>query len=331
MFSFAVDARSGRARAGILQTPHGAFETPAFMPVGTAAAVKAVTGRDLREAGAQIILANTYHLMLRPGDALIAELGGLHGFTGWSGPYLTDSGGYQVFSLAKLRHLTEEGVRFQSHLDGSPHLLTPERSMEVQMNLGADIVMQALTKFPSGGGDVLMGSVTTRDPILHSKLKATHMRMGWGVGGNDAELVLRSLPSLDLRYAAQDESARRIARWLTGRPEVAQVLHPALQGSPGHEHWSQVCSRAAGLFSVVFDPRFSAPRVDTFLDSLRLFKLGYSWAGPLSLAVPYNLAALRSRPAWSGVLVRLSIGLEAVEDLIEDLEMALDRTFQAGD
>jgi queuine tRNA-ribosyltransferase len=141
MFSFAVDARSGRARAGTLATPHGTVDTPAFMPVGTAAAVKAVTRRDLAEAGAQIILANTYHLMLRPGDPLIAQLGGLHGFTGWTGPYLTDSGGYQVFSLAKLRRLTEEGVRFQSHLDGSAHLLTPERSMEVQMNLGADIAM----------------------------------------------------------------------------------------------------------------------------------------------------------------------------------------------
>ena len=141
MFSFTVDARSGRARAGTLVTPHGAVDTPAFMPVGTAAAVKAVTRRDLVEAGAQIVLANTYHLMLRPGDALVAELGGLHGFTGWTGPYLTDSGGYQVFSLAKLRRLTEEGVRFQSHLDGSAHLLTPERSMAVQMNLGADIAM----------------------------------------------------------------------------------------------------------------------------------------------------------------------------------------------
>jgi queuine tRNA-ribosyltransferase len=115
--------------------------TPAFMPVGTAAAVKAVTARDLREAGAQIILANTYHLMLRPGDALVAARGGLHGFTPWDGPFLTDSGGYQVFSLTALRKLTEEGVSFRSHLDGSAHLLSPERSMEIQRNLGADVVM----------------------------------------------------------------------------------------------------------------------------------------------------------------------------------------------
>jgi queuine tRNA-ribosyltransferase len=141
MFSFTLEARDGRARAGRLQTPHGTIETPVFMPVGTAGAVKAVTRRDLEELGAQIVLANTYHLMLRPGDALVAELGGLHGFTGWTRPFLTDSGGYQVFSLSGLRQLTEEGVRFRSHLDGSPHLLSPERSIEVQGNLGADIAM----------------------------------------------------------------------------------------------------------------------------------------------------------------------------------------------
>jgi queuine tRNA-ribosyltransferase len=140
-FSFTLEALDGRARAGRLQTPHGTIETPVFMPVGTAGAVKAVTRRDLEELGAQIVLANTYHLMLRPGDALVAELGGLHGFTGWTKPFLTDSGGYQVFSLTGLRQLTEEGVRFRSHLDGAPYLLSPERSIEVQRNLGADIAM----------------------------------------------------------------------------------------------------------------------------------------------------------------------------------------------
>jgi len=139
--SFEVVARDGRARAGLLKTPHGIVETPVFMPVGTAAAVKAVRARDLEEVGAQIVLANTYHLMLRPGDAVVRDLGGLHGFTGWKRPFLTDSGGYQVFSLKSLRRLDEQGVVFQSHLDGSTHELTPERSMEVQMNLGADVVM----------------------------------------------------------------------------------------------------------------------------------------------------------------------------------------------
>jgi queuine tRNA-ribosyltransferase len=141
MFSFEVRAESGAARAGLLDTPHGPVETPAFMPVGTAGVVKALTPRDLREVGAQIVLANTYHLMLRPGEDLVARLGGLPRFSGWHGPMLTDSGGYQVFSLSALRRLGEEGVEFQSHLDGSRHLLTPERSMEVQRSLGADIVM----------------------------------------------------------------------------------------------------------------------------------------------------------------------------------------------
>jgi queuine tRNA-ribosyltransferase len=141
MFSFTVEATCGRARAGRLQTPHGEVETPAFMPVGTAGAVKAMTVRDLRDAGARIILANTYHLMLRPGEDVVAELGGLHGFAGWDGPMLTDSGGYQVFSLSDLRTIDDDGVRFRSHLDGSPHLLTPERSIEVQMKLGADFIM----------------------------------------------------------------------------------------------------------------------------------------------------------------------------------------------
>ena len=141
MFSFELERTDGDARVGKLTTPHGAVETPAFMPVGTAGAVKAVTFRDVREAGAQIVLANTYHLMLRPGDELVASLGGLHRFSGWDGPILTDSGGYQVFSLAALRELSEDGVAFRSHLDGAACLLTPERSIQVQMNLGADVIM----------------------------------------------------------------------------------------------------------------------------------------------------------------------------------------------
>lgn len=196
--------------------------------------------------------------------------------------------------------------------------------------IGADVVMQALTKYPSGGGDVLMGSVTTRDHDLHLRLKATHMRMGWGVGANDAEVILRALPSLELRYAAQDASGRRLAHWLRARPEFAQVLHPALDGSPGHAHWKRMCSSAAGLFSAVLDERYSSEQVNAFLNGLRLFKLGYSWAGPLSLVVPYNLASLRGRAKWTGTLVRFSIGLEAPEDLIADLDAALARAFSAA-
>jgi cysteine-S-conjugate beta-lyase len=197
----------------------------------------------------------------------------------------------------------------------------------VGAGVGVDIAMQALTKYPSGGGDVLMGSVTTRDEALHVKLKATHMRMGWGVGAVDAELVLRSLPTLALRYAAHDQAARTLARWWAGRAEVTHVLHPALPGSPGHEHWQRLCTQAAGLFSVVFDARYSSRQVNAFVDALKLFRIGYSWAGPVSLVVPYELAAMRAKPAWPGTLVRFSVGLESVEDLVADLEAALATAF----
>src|SRR5579859_3188724 len=142
-FTFTIDAEcpDSWARAGTIQTPHGTIQTPIFMPVGTQASVKSVSPEELHKAGAQIILANTYHLMLRPGSALIAELGGLHSFMHWDGPILTDSGGFQVFSLGHLRKLSEEGAAFQSHLDGSPHLLTPENVMRIEAELGADIIL----------------------------------------------------------------------------------------------------------------------------------------------------------------------------------------------
>jgi queuine tRNA-ribosyltransferase len=132
---------TGRARLGRLVTPHGAIDTPQFMPVGTQATVKSLTPRDLRTAGAQVILGNTYHLSLRPGHERIARLGGLHRFMAWDGPILTDSGGFQVFSLAHLRRVDDDGVTFASHLDGSPHRITPERAMAIQAALGSDIAM----------------------------------------------------------------------------------------------------------------------------------------------------------------------------------------------
>jgi queuine tRNA-ribosyltransferase len=138
---FTVTHTDAAARRGVLTTAHGTIETPVFMPVGTQGAVKALTAQHLEEIGASIILGNTYHLMLRPGDDLIARRGGLHKFIGWDKPMLTDSGGYQVFSLAERRKINENGVEFRSHLDGTPHLLTPERAVDIQANLGADITM----------------------------------------------------------------------------------------------------------------------------------------------------------------------------------------------
>ncbi|MBL7664342.1 MAG: tRNA guanosine(34) transglycosylase Tgt [Bacteriovoracaceae bacterium] len=141
MSYFTLQAKSGEARAGLIQTENGVIETPIFMPVGTRGAVKAMTTEDLESLGAQIILANTYHMYLRPGHELVEQMGGLHGFTTWKKPFLTDSGGYQVFSLSDLNKVTEEGVTFRSHIDGSLHLLSPEKSMEIQRALGSDIVM----------------------------------------------------------------------------------------------------------------------------------------------------------------------------------------------
>lgn len=141
MKSFELQAQSGQARAGLIQTQHGAIETPIFMPVGTRASVKSLWQEELEELGAQIILGNTYHLFLRPGHDLIQTMGGLHAFMQWKKPILTDSGGFQVFSLSDLNKVTEEGVEFQSHIDGSRHMLSPEKSMEIQKALGSDIVM----------------------------------------------------------------------------------------------------------------------------------------------------------------------------------------------
>ncbi|MEA2880948.1 MAG: queuine tRNA-ribosyltransferase [Bradyrhizobium sp.] len=146
----------GEARTGRLTTPHGVVRTPAFMPVGTAGAMKGLHWREVRDAGAEIVLGNTYHLMLRPGAERIAALGGLQKFTGWNGPMLTDSGGFQVMSLAQLRKLTERAVTFRSHIDGSSHELTPERSIEIQRLLGSDIAMQLdeCVRLPAERGDI---------------------------------------------------------------------------------------------------------------------------------------------------------------------------------
>ncbi|CAN5201350.1 cystathionine beta-lyase [soil metagenome] len=192
--------------------------------------------------------------------------------------------------------------------------------------LGIDVSMNALTKYPSGGADVLMGSVCTRDLALHERINHAHEHLGYSVGQNDVELVLRGLPTTELRYRAQDTTTRALASWMQAQPAVAQVLHPALPGSPGHEHWLATSSAgAACLFSVIFKPEFGAAQVDVFVDALTLFGIGYSWAGPMSLAVPYDMRRSRNltRPYADGQLVRFAIGLEAEADLRADLAQAL--------
>jgi cysteine-S-conjugate beta-lyase len=199
--------------------------------------------------------------------------------------------------------------------------------------LGVDLTIHALTKYPSGGGDVLMGSIVTRNDDIARVLKLSHMRLGTGVGANDAEMVLRSLSSMPLRYRAQDTAARTLAAWCSVQPAFSQVLHPALSSAPGHAHWRQLCvtpqepeGLAAGIFSVVMDARFPAHAVDAFCDSLKLFKIGYSWGGPMSLVMPYNMASSRIRSTShlkQGRVVRFCIGLEDVHDLQTDISRAL--------
>ena len=186
-----------------------------------------------------------------------------------------------------------------------------------------DVVMQALTKYQSGGSDVLMGAVITRDKSIHQKIELAHMRLGMGVSADDVYLVLRGLSSMKLRFEAHDAGARVVANWLKYRDEIAHVLHPAFPECPGHEIWKRDFTGAAGLFSVIFNERYSEAQTDAFIDALQLFKIGYSWGGANSLCVPYRMQTMRQQWTQAGQLVRLNIGLEDPQDLIADLEQAL--------
>jgi queuine tRNA-ribosyltransferase len=194
-FSFRVLHTDGAARRGEMTTAHGLVQTPAFMPVGTRGAVKGMTPRDLREVGAEIILGNTYHLWLRPGDGLIARLGGLHRFTGWDGPILTDSGGFQAFSLGARRVITEDGIRFRSHLDGSEHVLTPERATEIQAQLGPDIAM-------------VLDECLAQPAPLSTVRESTERSARWARRCRDRFLALRELGAGELRLDSETAESR---------------------------------------------------------------------------------------------------------------------------
>lgn len=199
--------------------------------------------------------------------------------------------------------------------------------------LGVDLTVHALTKYPSGGGHVLMGSIITRDDALFEKLATFHMHMGFCVGMNDVEAILHGLPSIELRYQKADANARAIAQWCVQQPQFVQVLHPSLPDAPGHAAWKKICCTpdnpqggAAGLVSVIVDDRYTQNQVDAFCESLQTFKIGYSWGGPVSLVMAYGIAGMRN--VWPahlqrGKLVRLCTGLEDVRDLIADLQQAL--------
>jgi queuine tRNA-ribosyltransferase len=183
-FGFTVEKTAGAARAGVFTTPHGAVESPAFMPVGTLATVKALDPADLRAMRAQVILSNAYHLHLRPGDELVRQMGGLHSFMGWDGPILTDSGGFQVFSLANLRTVDEKGVEFQSHLDGSKRHFSPESVMRIERNLGADIIMQFDHVIPGQSDEPSARDATERSLRWLERCRVAFEQLG-AIGGSD--------------------------------------------------------------------------------------------------------------------------------------------------
>ena len=190
---------------------------------------------------------------------------------------------------------------------------------------GVDITLQAVTKYIGGHSDLLLGSVTVRDDALHQKLGAAQQVIGSAVSPDDCSLALRGLQTLAVRLAAIESSALTIARWLARRPEVELVLHPALESCPGHEFWKRDFLGSSGVFSIVFKRGPSQEQVFAFVDSLQLFKVGYSWAGVTSLAVAYDMGRMPGRPAYGHRIVRLSIGLEATEDLLADLVQALSK------
>ena len=190
---------------------------------------------------------------------------------------------------------------------------------------GVDISVQALTKYQSGGSDLLMGATITADDALHQELKRARMRMGIGVSVDDCSLVLRSLPSMKARFEAHNRSALALAHWLKGRPEISAMLHPAFPDCPGHAEFMRDFSGAGGLFSVVFHERYSPAQIDAFVEALELFAIGWSWGGAHSLAMPYDVASMRSTSQWphQGTLVRFYVGLEDEADLRADIERAM--------
>jgi cystathionine beta-lyase len=196
------------------------------------------------------------------------------------------------------------------------------------LELGVDISVQALTKYQSGGSDVLMGATITVDHALHLKLKRARMRMGIGVSADDCSLVLRSLPNMKARFEMHDRTALGLARWLKTRPEIAAVLHPALPDCPGHAEFMRDFTAAGGLFSVIFDERYSPRQIDAFVEALELFAIGWSWGGAHSLAMPYNVESMRTASSWPhrGTLVRFFAGLEEEVDLKADIERAMSST-----
>lgn len=190
---------------------------------------------------------------------------------------------------------------------------------------GADVTMQALTKYVGGHSDLLLGSVTTKDKDIYHRLGATHQLLGCAASPEDCSLALRGMKTLAVRLEKMEHSALSMARWLMERPEIEAVLHPALDSCPGHELWRRDFTGSAGVFSIVLRPAYSKQLVIDFVNSLELFKIGYSWGGVTSLAVAYDFTHYKGRPLYQHRIVRLNIGLEEPDDLVADLTQAFQR------
>ncbi len=270
MFEFNIAAEDHRARAGVFHTPHGDLQTPLFAPVGTQATVKTLTPSQVRDVGATLVLANTYHLYLRPGDALIREFGGLHQFMQWNGPILTDSGGYQVFSLAKSRQIDDDGATFKSHIDGSSHRLTPEKSMSIQENLGADIVMAFdECSDPNDAEHSLQAMDRTHrwaERCLAAKTRSDQALFGIVQGGADAEMRAESsrfiaslgTPGIAIGGLSVGETKEQMHAMLD---VVTEILPPGkpryLMGVGTPEDLIDAVGRGVDLFDCVLPTRLA--------------------------------------------------------------------------
>ena len=291
-FQFRILNREGAARRGELTTPHGVVQTPAFMPVGTRGAVKAVTQRQLEDLGAEIILGNTYHLYLKPGDGLIARCGGLHKFIGWRGPILTDSGGYQVFSLASMRLIKEEGAEFRSHIDGSLHLLTPERAVDIQAQLGSDIAMVL---------DECIGIIPGSDPNIP--------------GSDPGRLVT---PTRDATRTAMERSARWAQR--ARRRQVQLRDDPAAASdvivtNPGQAQF--------GIIQGGIDPDLRTESVQRTTDiGFEAYAIGGLSVGE-PVEIMYDVVA-HTAPLLPEMKPRYLMGTGMPDDLIECVASGID-------
>jgi len=330
-FEIVAEDKATRARAGLLHTPHGIVETPVFMPVGTAGTVKGMTQAQLEELGVQILLANTYHLYLRPGHEIIRELGGLHRFIGWPHSILTDSGGFQVMSLKSLGRVTEDGVWFKSHLDGSSHFLSPERAVEVQVVLGADIIMtlDECVEYPSSHEALhravkltgrWAGRAKEKLSALSSQPSTSGGAGGWGLGTREAPLVANTPP------AANETQASKQSPITNHQSPIPSAQQSTIDKGQSSIPSPQPLAPSPSLFGVVQGGVDKDLRRESAEGLLELDFEGYA-VGGLSVGEPkaemYEVAEYtaqllpRHRP-------RYLMGVGTPEDLVECVARGID-------